>query len=68
MGRTGITLLLSNTGVRTGVEGQHHDPAALPLGKEPDTHFTGCCVDLRLAWMGPKILARTDFEPRTANP
>jgi len=68
MVRTDITLPLFNNGVRTGVDGQRHVPAALPLGKEPDTHFTGCCAGLRPVWMGPKILTRTEFEPRTPNP
>ena len=27
--------------------GQHHAPAAIPLGKRPGTHFTG-------GWVGPR--------------
>ena len=30
---------------QSGVGQQHHAPAALPLGKEPGTHFIGDCVD-----------------------
>jgi hypothetical protein len=30
-----------------GVSGQLHDPAALPPGKRPGTHFIG-------GWVGPK--------------
>jgi hypothetical protein len=67
MGRIDINLPLLNTGARTGVDGQRHVPAALCLGKRPDTHFTGCCVALGSVWMGPKIPDRTEFEPRTSN-
>jgi len=67
MFRTGITLPLVNTGARTGVDGQRHVPAALRLGKVTDAHFTGCCVGLGPVWIGSKILARMEFEPRTAN-
>jgi hypothetical protein len=30
-----------------GVDGQHHTLAALPPGKWPGTHFTGCWVGAR---------------------
>ena len=68
MDRTDITLTLLNTGARTSVYGQRHVLAALRLGKEPDTHFIGCCVGLGPVWVSPKILARTEFESQTPNP
>jgi hypothetical protein len=67
MGCTAINLLL-NPGSRTVVNGQRHVPSALRLEKEPDIHFTGCCVGIGLVQMGPKILARIESEPRTPNP
>jgi hypothetical protein len=38
---------LSLTSAQDGVGGQHHAPAALPLGKRPGTHCIGGRVDPR---------------------
>jgi hypothetical protein len=51
------------------MSGQHHAPAALPPGQNPDTHWTG-------GWVGPRtnvdlfeednnLLPMTGYEPRT---
>jgi len=47
-GSRGITLLFLYAWCKMGVGGQHHAPAALPLGKRTETYsyFTGDWVGL----------------------
>jgi hypothetical protein len=52
-----------------GVGGQHHAPAALPLGKRPGTHCIGGWVGPRagLHWCGKSRFPH-GFNPRTIQP
>ena len=53
-----------------GVDGQHHTPAALPLGKKASTHHTGGCVHLRagLDRYGNFFFSPLDFNAWTIQP
>jgi len=52
-----------------GVDGQHHDPAALPPGKGPGIHFIGGWVSLRADLDGcGKSRLHWDSTPVTSSP